>query len=149
MRLFVDTWGWVTLCNRKEPYHEQVQAFYLAARQQRLFVSTTDYVLDETFTLLFRRLPFPQAVRALTIVDRAIRESYLNLEWITSQRFERAKELRLQLHDKPHISFTDLTSMVVMAELSIDSVLTDDAHFLQVGAGFQLVPRLSRPEGTQ
>ena len=50
------------------------------------------------------------------------------------------KALRLKLHDKPTISFTDLTSMVVMEELGINQVMTGDAHFSQVGLGFQLVP---------
>jgi predicted nucleic acid-binding protein len=38
------------------------------------------------------------------------------------------------------ISFTDLTSMVVMKELGIMSILTDDDHFVHVGMGFQKVP---------
>jgi len=32
----------------------------------------TDYILDETFTLLFRRLPFEVAKRSLKIIEEAI-----------------------------------------------------------------------------
>ena len=42
--------------------------------------------------------------------------------------------------DKPDISFTDLTSMVVMLALGITHIVTADAHFLKVGEGFQLLP---------
>jgi predicted nucleic acid-binding protein len=42
--------------------------------------------------------------------------------------------------DKPLISFTDLSSMVVMKELGISLVLTRDDHFNQVGMGFIKVP---------
>ncbi|MCV3214470.1 hypothetical protein OGM63_13265 [Plectonema radiosum NIES-515] len=42
--------------------------------------------------------------------------------------------------DKPLISFTDLTSMVVMQECKITTILTKDAHFTHVGMGFELVP---------
>jgi uncharacterized protein len=55
-------------------------------------------------------------------------------------RFIQAQNLRLKYLDKPQISFTDLTSMVVMQELNIEQVLTEDAHFIQVGLGFERVP---------
>jgi predicted nucleic acid-binding protein len=96
--------------------------------------------LDETFTLLFRRLPFPQARESLETLDDAIQDGYLRLEQITPERFEQAKRLRLRFQDKPRISFTDLTSMVVMNELGIANILTGDAHFIQVEMGFQLAP---------
>jgi predicted nucleic acid-binding protein len=52
----------------------------------------------------------------------------------------RAWALRKQLDDKPNVSFTDLTSMVIMQERHIVQVFTADAHFTQVGLGFSLVP---------
>ncbi|HEY0738139.1 MAG TPA: hypothetical protein VGD69_24695, partial [Herpetosiphonaceae bacterium] len=61
-------------------------------------------------------------------------------EWITPDRFAATQQLRQKFHDKPNISFTDLTSMVVMNEMSISSILTGDAHFTHVGLGFQLIP---------
>lgn len=61
-------------------------------------------------------------------------------KWITLERFEQAKELRLRFRDKPKILFTDLTSMVVMKELAVMSILTEDDHFTQVGMGFEKVP---------
>jgi predicted nucleic acid-binding protein len=48
--------------------------------------------------------------------------------------------LRRKYSDKPRISFTDFTSMVVMSELGITDVMTEDDHFLQVGMGFNKVP---------
>lgn len=72
--------------------------------------------------------------------DKAIKERYLLFEWITKRRFEKAKDPRIKFQDKPRISFTDLTSMVVMNELGIADVLTEDDHFLKVGLGFRKVP---------
>ena len=103
MRLFIDTWGWVTIHNKREPRHKEVKRFYDDFRNQRGIAYTTDYILDETFTLFFKRL-------------------------------------RLKFQDKPRISFTDLTSMVVMKELRIADILTGDTHFVQVGMGFVTVP---------
>jgi len=73
-------------------------------------------------------------------LDEAIRKGYLNLEWISPEIFSKAKELQFRFIDKPMISFTDLTSMVVMKEFGIKSILTDDEHFIHVGMGFQKVP---------
>lgn len=140
MKLFIDTWGWVTLFNRQEARHQEISRYYHKFRQQRGRAYTTDYVLDETFSLLFRRLPFTHALTTLERLETAASQGYLTVEWITPARFEAAKTLRRKLQDKPLISFTDLTSMVVMAELEISQVLTADAHFTHVGLGFQLIP---------
>ena len=50
------------------------------------------------------------------------------------------KDISCGLHDKPEISITDLTSMMVMRDLKIDTILTDDSHFVQVGMGFIKAP---------
>ncbi len=101
---------------------------------------TTDYILDETFTLLFRRVHFKEAKHSLDIIDLAIKKGYLRLERITAERFEKTKGLRIKFRDKPRISFTDLTTMVVMTELQITDILTEDDHFTHVGMGFQKIP---------
>lgn len=139
-RLFIDTWGWIVIHNKREPRHAEVDDFYRRWRLNGGSIFTTDYVLDETFTLFFRRLPFSVAKGSMGFLDEAIREGYLILEWITHERFEKAKDLRLRFRDKPKISFTDLTSMVVMKELEVISILTEDEHFTQVGMGFEKVP---------
>ena len=139
-KVFVDTWGWLTLYDKRESQHQRVVAWYEDFRAQEGQLYTTDYVLDETFTLLFKRLPFSKAQQALHLLGVAAQTGYLNLEWITPERFVRTQALRLKLQDKPNISFTDLSSMSVMAALEISMVLTGDAHFTHVGMGFQILP---------
>ncbi len=139
-KLFVDTWGWIVIHNKREPRHSEVSAFIRKFRAQGGSLYTTDYVLDETFTLLFRRLPILLAVNTIKVLDKAIEQGYLNLEIISPTRFEKAKSLRLKFKDKPTISFTDLVSIAVMKDLDIESILTADDHFVQVGMGFKKVP---------
>ena len=43
-RLFIDTWGWVTLRDRREARHEEVVRFYQNFRQSGGLVYTSDYV---------------------------------------------------------------------------------------------------------
>lgn len=140
MKIFVDTWAWITISNKKEPRHEEVKAFYEGFRLKRGALYTTDYILSETITSLFKNLPFVTAKESLSKIEAGVDESYLILERITESRFKKARDLRLKFQDKPKISFADLTSMVVMKELRIKDVLTEDDHFAQVGMGFRRVP---------
>ncbi len=126
--------------NRKERHHQQVSQLYHNVRQTRGIIVTTDYILDEVYTLLFKRVPVDKAQKAVSIISTAIESGYINLVWITPERFEIAQKLRIKFHDKPDISFTDLTSMVIMQELEIFEILTGDAHFTHVGMGFVLLP---------
>jgi len=132
--------GWIVPGNKRETRHIELTNFYSSWKDQKGVSYTTDYVLDETFTLLFRRVPFKEAKDSLEVIDLAIKEGYLRLERITAERFEKAKGLRMKFKDKPRISFTDLTTMVVMAELGITYIITEDDHFSQVGMGFQKMP---------
>lgn len=140
MKLFIDTWGWLTLRDKGESRHSEARNVYQEFRHRKGTAYTSDYVLDETVTLLFRRLPFSVAQESLEYIQQAVADGYLYLERITPERFEKAKELRSRFQDKPRISFTDLTSMVIMMEYRITEILTEDDHFLQVGMGFQKVP---------
>jgi predicted nucleic acid-binding protein len=139
-RLFVDTWGWLALANDRDPGFADVSAIRAGAAGQPGAWVTTDYVLDETMTRLFAATPFAQARRFVDGLFEASREGLLDIEQVTPERFRRAWRLRLRYHDKPRISFTDLTSFVVMRELGLRRALTGDAHFEQVGLGFVRLP---------
>lgn len=138
--VLVDTWGWLALADSGEPRHRPVHDLLASLWRRRLLVVTTDYVLDETFTLVFRRLAFSKGRRFVAAVEAGERDGSLRLEWVGPERFAGARQLRLRFRDKPRISFTDLTSMVVMNELGISRVITADDHFRQVGLGFEPVP---------
>jgi len=112
-KLFIDTWGWVVIHNKREPRHAEVNRFYRNFRFEKGEVYTIDYVFDETITLLFRRLPFDLARDSLMLLNESFEKGYVNLEWISPERFEEAKKLRLKFMDKPMISFTDFTSMAI------------------------------------
>lgn len=91
-----------------------VKKLYKEVRNKQGTIVMTDYVLDEVYTLLFKRLPLSLAVNAFEIISTSLESSCINLIRITPERFEASQKLRLKFQDKPDISFTDLTSMVVM-----------------------------------
>lgn len=139
-KLFIDIWGWLTLHDKSERYHQQVTQAYQQAIAQSGHIYTTNYVLDETFTLLFRRLPASRAEQSLKRLVSAFSTSNFHLIRIGEERFVQTEVLRSRFLDKPLISFTDLTSMVVMRELNVTKILTENTHFTHVGMGFQLLP---------
>lgn len=138
--LFIDTWGWLALEDRRDAAHERVLQCYREFRDRGGQAVTTDYVLDETITLLFRRRPFAEAREFSEGLWAASEGGYLVVQRIHAERFAETWRLRLQYQDKPGISFTDLASFAVMRELRIAEVLSDDRHFEQVNLGFVLQP---------
>ncbi|MEH1927554.1 MAG: PIN domain-containing protein [Nostoc sp.] len=139
-KLFIDTWGWLTLHDKSERYHQEAREAYQRTIAQNGQIYTTDYVLDETITFFFRRLPAPLANQSMKVLLSAFSAENFYLIRITEERFSLTEVLRSKFIDKPLISFTDLTSVVIMQEFGITTILTEDAHFIQVGMGFQLVP---------
>jgi predicted nucleic acid-binding protein len=135
-RLFIDTWGWLVLANSRDPAFPAVSRLRADAVSGAEVWITTDYVLDETITRLFSTAPFSKASLFVNGIFEASRQSRLDIEQVTPERFAMAWRLRVRYHDKPRISFTDLTSFVVMRELGVKEALTADSHFEQTGLGF-------------
>jgi len=137
LKLFVDTWGWLALADRSDAKHGLAADCYRERSKFSGRIVTSNFVLDELLTLLFLRLPFAEAA---TFSNAIFASSAVTTEIITRERFRTAMELRLKFADKPRISFTDLTSMVIMKELGISDAMTADNHFVHVGMGFQILP---------
>ena len=136
MKLFVDTWGWVAVADRKESGHGAATEIFRQARRSG-GVITSNFILDETFTLLFTRRPFEDAWHFTTNV---VQSPFIDIQEVTQARFSKTIELRKQFSDKPRISFTDLSTMAIMLELGITDILTADRHFTHVGLGFRALP---------
>jgi predicted nucleic acid-binding protein len=121
----VDTSGWYALIDRRDVFHAKAVAALeeVIAAKSRLL--TTDYVLDEAYTLV-RARSGPEATRnLLSLIDQTVA---LDTEWIGADRFAVAKALFRKQLDQG-FSFTDCTSFVVMEERGITDALTSDAHF--------------------
>jgi predicted nucleic acid-binding protein len=136
--LFIDTWGWLALADARDPGPQAV--LERRARTAPGSLIPSDYVLDETFTRLFSRVAFVQARKFSDAIVAAGASEQLRIERITKERFDAAPRLGIRYRDKRGISFTDLTSFIVMRELGVKHVLTADSHFMQVQLGFLRVP---------
>jgi predicted nucleic acid-binding protein len=127
--IFIDTSGFYALLVRGDDRHDRARlAMRKAAKKNRRFV-TTDYVLDETATLLMARgasTVIPALFESVS-ASRACR-----IVWMDSERFEKTKTVFLKNIDK-RWSFTDCFSFIVMRELRLREALSKDAHFKSAG----------------
>jgi predicted nucleic acid-binding protein len=136
VKLFIDTWGWVAVADRRDTGHDAAREIFQQAHRSGGTI-TSNFVLDETFTHLFKRRPFEEAWH---FTANVVRSPFIDIEEVTEARFHRTIELRKQFSDKPNISFTDLSTMAIMVELGITHILTADQHFTHVGLGFRPLP---------
>jgi uncharacterized protein len=133
--ILVDSSAWYALADDRERHHRgAVAVFARVTRGEFGRILTTDYVLDETYTLIRMRLGIGP-VRALR--DLLTGSSNLQMVRVSESDFDHAIELMLAHADK-HWSLTDCTSFVLMRELEIGHAFTFDHNFLE--AGFQVVP---------
>src|SRR5262245_60497916 len=98
-------------------------------KRRRRYV-TTDFILSEVITHLYRRQRPTEAAKFVNGLFTAIATGIHQLVHVSPDQFHRAWQMRQKYHDKPKISFVDFTSMVVMQEMGIVEVFTGDDHFL-------------------
>lgn len=132
--LFVDTAGWMACADAADPAHQAARAARDQALEEGRLLVTTDYVVDETLTLIRMRLGIAAAEAWWGQVEGSSRVRH---ESIDAMRAEKARATFFRHRDKDY-SLTDCTSFVVMRELRLKQALTTDRHFRQ--AGFLALP---------
>lgn len=127
--VFMDSAGFLALWDASDEHHQAAARLQeeLAGKRRR-FV-TSEYVVDETITLLLMRHSHTAAVDFLDTVERS---DALRLEWIGPERFSAGAAL-FRRHADKEWSFTDCVSFALMRELGIRDAFTTDHHFRQAG----------------
>lgn len=98
---------------------------------------TSDYVLDETLTLVRKRVGLEEVER----LSNSLKASpNVHVNWVGERVFESALRRMLTHQDKVW-SFTDCTSFETMQELGIRRAFAFDRDF--TSAGFEVVPGLT------
>jgi len=122
------------MADRKDPLNADAVGVRDEWLRQGGFLLTSDYVIDETLTLIRMRLGIDASE---TWWDQVSDSPRLKVEWINPERAEKARRWFFRWRDKS-FSFTDCTSFVVMREFRLKKALTGDKHFVE--AGFNIVP---------
>jgi len=127
--LFVDTGGFYALVSADDPSHKKAIAIREEASRTKRRAVSTDYVLDETATLLQARGLKKRLEEFLRMIETS---QALSMEWMTPDRFAAMRKFILK-HLDQEFSFTDCASFVVMKELRLAEALATDKHFRIAG----------------
>jgi predicted nucleic acid-binding protein len=126
--IFVDTGAWFAALVPSDKDHLSASAWLERNRRKKLF--TTDYIVDETLTLLRCR---GEEERARSL-GRAFFEGELaKIHYLSEAEIEQAWEVFFHFQDKEW-SFTDCTSRIVIEKYSIKQAFAFDRHFRQFGS---------------
>ena len=89
-RVFIDTSGWCALIDRSDSAHDRAVTVVEQLVRGGSRLVTSDYVLDESYTLTLARLGVIGAGRFMDLSERT---SAVDTEWITTDRFAAARTM--------------------------------------------------------
>ena len=124
--IFVDTGAWYAGVVPDDDNHQAARQ-WLDSNTQPLL--TTDYIIDETLTLLKMR---GHALLALDVGEALFGGELAEILLITEGDIQQAWRTFQQFQDKDW-SFTDCVSKVVMERLGLSQAFSFDRHFHQFG----------------
>ena len=132
--IFIDTGAFLARYLAKDQYHPKAIGCWNEIKKNREACFTSNFVLDETFTLLGRRAGYDfVAQRASSIYASKL---------LTILRPTRTDEIKaidfFQKFADQNVSFTDCITFVLLRKEKIKRVFSFDSHFQW--AGFKLCP---------
>lgn len=130
--IFVDTSAWFAAYVEDDANFLSASSFLTGAIGELV---TTDYIVDETLTLLRTRR---KHARALSFGQVVFESRGIEVERIAAEDLQRAWTIFRSFQDKGW-SFTDCTSFAVMERLGIKQAFAFDRHFHQFG-NVEVVP---------
>jgi predicted nucleic acid-binding protein len=130
--IFVDTGAWFAAVVPSDPDHAAASRWLMSNAETLL---TTDYVVDETLTLLRAR---GEGTRALLLGEAFFNARLAEVYRLSEADIASAWEVFRRFDDKGW-SFTDCTSKVVIERRNVRQAFAFDQHFRQFGS-VQVVP---------
>jgi len=130
-RIFVDTSAWCAIEDRSDANHASSLQFKDEVAGVCHLV-TTDYVLDETYTLLLMNIGYARTVAFHRNILQMAGAGILHIEPIERTLRDEAWTIFEQFNQDKQWSFTDCTSYVVMKQWGIREAFAFDHHFEQM-----------------
>ncbi len=124
MKVFIDTGAFCALTIPKDQHNSSAKTIYKQLQKEKAMVYTSDYVMDETYTLLKTRSSHATAVKFMNELDKS---NILILR--VTEDIEKAAKAIFKKHDDKRLSFTDCASFALINHLGIKAVFAFDEHF--------------------
>jgi len=130
--IFIDTSAWDAIEDSKDTNHEVALNFAeTIAGKYRLV--TTNFILDETYTLLLMNVGYNCVLRFKHNIDEMSKLGVITVIHLSKLLEETAWEVFEQFNIDKKWSFTDCTSKVIIEQKNIQEVFAFDHHFEQMG----------------
>jgi predicted nucleic acid-binding protein len=124
VKAFVDTSAFCAITIPGDRHNERAKYLYKRLDEHRAIVYTSNYVMDEIYTLLKTRGSHRTAVK---FMDQ-VKDSNIVILWITDEVEQDAQDIFRRFDDKK-LSFTDCTSFALINRYGIETVFAFDDHF--------------------
>lgn len=130
--IFVDTSAWVAIEDKKDINHLKALQYKMQLLESQRRLITTNYILDETFTLMLLDLGYTRTINFKQKLDYLINSNLVIVGFITPDIEKAGWEVFERYNKDKTWSFTDCTSKVIMDIFGIDEAFTFDRHFEQM-----------------
>jgi predicted nucleic acid-binding protein len=132
--VFVDTGAFLAKFLSHDQFHQDACASWKVLERKRDKIITSNFILDETFTLLARKSYHEFALEKARLIYASNVIHILR----PTQETEINALLFFKKYADQKISYTDCISFQLMKEHHIKKVFTFDQHFYL--AGFEMIP---------
>jgi len=129
MKIFVDTSAWLALNDKNDQYHSEAVSRLNAVAKQKIELITSEYVADESITIIRYRVSHGAAV---IFGDALMNSTIVTVADITDEERFLAWMLFKKYDDK-ELSFTDCASFALMNKMKLRKAFAFDDHFKQIG----------------
>lgn len=124
MKVFIDTGAFCALAIPKDQHNSKAKSIYKQIQKDKAIICTSDYILDETYTLLKMRGSHATAVKFMDRIDQC----NMTVLRVTGN-IEGAAKVVFRKFDDRKLSYTDCTSFALINCTGIEAVFSFDEHF--------------------
>jgi predicted nucleic acid-binding protein len=138
--IFVDTTFWVGDADENDDFHVSSKAGIVSIREGKSPLAlTTDFVLDETVTILGRRKGFG-AVKASKVAESILSSPRVFTVYLDEALLRESLKLYPFFNGK--LGLTDVSSVIVMRKYGVREIFSHDGDFDKVkGIKRREIPR--------
>jgi len=127
--IFIDTSGFYALEDMSDQNHPAAKVYWGEIAKKKIPLFTTNYIFDETYTLLRISLGYKKAIR----FGESIKESSVAQVIQVDEEIQEEAWKIVKNYDDKDFSFTDCTSFVVMKNMGLEVAFSFDKHFKTYG----------------
>ena len=133
MKIFIDTSAWVASENKRDIHYNEAVTFRDEIKNKRYRLFTSNFVLDETYTLCLANLGYEKTIECARRIRYLRDKGLLHVIQVTEDIEESAWFIFERFNKDKFWSFTDCTSKAIMEMLGIKESFSFDRDFEQMG----------------